>query len=111
MNGFSVNVDFANCYFQWTDVCVFIICFFSHSELRNVPAFQNKTGLFFFEEIRFMICMFVVNFAKPAVLSKKKSIFGNIRSSHPEVFCKKVFLKLLQNSQESTYVQPQARKF
>ena len=24
------------------------------------------------------------------------------RSSHPEVFCKKLFLKMLQNSQENT---------
>ena len=35
--------------------------------------------------------------------SKKIKINGNIcRSSRPEVFCKKVFLKISQNSQENT---------
>ena len=41
-------------------------------------------------------------FKKVAIFCIKKSKFGTLRSSPPEVFCKKVLLEMLQNSQENT---------
>ena len=34
---------------------------------------------------------------------KQKNSQINLRTSHPEVFCKKMFLKILQNSQKSIF--------
>ena len=56
---------------------------------------ENELSEFMFTSVRFHTCWHLfarTDFDHP----------GNVRKSHPEVFCKKVFLEISQNSQEST---------
>ena len=48
--------------------------------------------------------IWITTFLKTECLMLNLMLFSRYRSSRPEVFCKKVFLKFSQNSQENTCV-------